>query len=435
MEKIQLKLSDVKFDGTIYPRKTHNPAKVQEYAANLEAIEAQGNFIHVSANNKLLDGRHRHLAYLKKADGKLDGVSVTAYQWPEILETKDELLKAIELNSSHGQQLTTEEKRQNCLNLYAKYGYTLDTIAKAVAVSKAFALESTKAHRENDEKNLNAKIMEMWLACYSHEEIANDIGNVSDETVRRKTEHFATKSSLEPNVVKSSSFEDFTPELYNVWTFAKKTNEVGHFGNSEQRIVENLLYAYTKPFDIVVDPFGGGGSTIDVCIKRSRRYWVSDRKPIVERESEIRKLDVLQELPPLHNRWSDVTLTYLDPPYWKQAENQYSTDPEDLANMPLEDFTRNMCALINGIAKKQSKGFIALLIQPTQWKAEKKRFTDHVFQIMSGIKAKNLTLENRISCPYSSQQYNAQMVDYAKEHKIFLVLTRELIVWRVDEQL
>ncbi len=33
----------------------------------------------------------------------------------------------------------------------------------------------------------------------------------------------------------------------------------------QSRIVENLLYAYTEPFDVVVDPFAGGGSTIDIC--------------------------------------------------------------------------------------------------------------------------------------------------------------------------
>jgi hypothetical protein len=124
--------------------------------------------------------------------------------------------------------------------------------------------------------------------------------------------------------------------LYNVWSFAKKSSNVEHFGNSEQRILENLLYLYTEPFDIVLDPFAGGGSTIDVCKRRLRRYWVSDRKPIVEREQEIRQLDIAQNLPPLHNRWSDVTLTYLDPPYWRQAAGKYSDDAEDLGNMPLD---------------------------------------------------------------------------------------------------
>ena len=32
--------------------------------------------------------------------------------------------------------------------------------------------------------------------------------------------------------------------------------------------------------------FAGGGSTPDVCRKRFRRCWVSDRKPIVEREQD-----------------------------------------------------------------------------------------------------------------------------------------------------
>ena len=165
-----------------------------------------------------------------------------------------------------------------------------------------------------------------------------------------------------------------------------------------------------------------------------RRYYVSDRKPIVERENEITKLDIVEELPMLNKRWSEVTLTYLDPPYWKQAENQYSKDKEDLANQNLEDFTKNICFVINNIAKKQSKGVIALIIQPTQWKSNNKEFTDHVFQIIKGITSKKLILENRVSCPYSTQQCTPQMVNWAKENKKLLVLSRELIIWRLKNE-
>jgi len=41
--------------------------------------------------------------------------------------------------------------------------------------------------------------------------------------------------------------DDFAPPIYNVWTFGKKTNEVDHFGNSEQRIVDNPLAPAEKP--------------------------------------------------------------------------------------------------------------------------------------------------------------------------------------------
>mgnify|MGYP001226822532 CR=1 FL=1 len=233
--------------------------------------------------------------------------------------------------------------------------------------------------------------------------------------------------------IREADFSDaeFSPPLYNIWTFSRKSNSVSHFGNSEQRIVENLLYLYTEPFDIVVDPFAGGGSTIDVCQKRLRRYWVSDRKPIVERENEIRKHDITEGLPPLNNRWAEVTLTYLDPPYWRQAEGQYSNDPTDLGNMPLEQFTETLIDLVEKIAAKQSRGVIALLIQPTQWKADNREFTDHVMHLVAGVRSKNLVLETRVSCPYSTEQYSAQQVEWAKANRKLLALTRELIVWRV----
>ncbi len=54
---------------------------------------------------------------------------------------------------------------------------------------------------------------------------------------------------------------DFEIPLFNVWKQQTKTAGASHFGNSEVRWVDNLLYLYTQPFDVVVDPFGGGGST------------------------------------------------------------------------------------------------------------------------------------------------------------------------------
>ena len=204
-----------------------------------------------------------------------------------------------------------------------------------------------------------------------------------------------------------------------------------YFGICHPSIIDNLIYLYTEPFDIVIDPFAGACTTIDVCKKRSRRYWISDRKPFPARENEIRKLDIVQELPSLNKRWSDVSLTFLDPPYWKQAEGRYSNDPEDFGNMTLDDFNKYLSGVINGIAKKQSKGFIALLIQPTQWKSPDKGFTDHAFDMIRLADPKRLKLINRIASPLSNLQCLPPMVAYAREKKMLLVQTREIIVWRI----
>lgn len=112
---------------------------------------------------------------------------------------------------------------------------------------------------------------------------------------------------------------DWAPPLYSVWKQQTKSNKVSHPGNSEAMILDNLLYMYTESFDIVVDPFAGGGSTVDVCKKRLRRYWVSDRLPIVER-LDIRQADIAEGPPQLHKRWSEVSIAPL-PAWGKRWEN------------------------------------------------------------------------------------------------------------------
>jgi hypothetical protein len=285
-----------------------------------------------------------------------------------------------------------------------------------------------QAEREERKKT----ILDLWLKCYTAEEIGEVIGYSKNSKALENELSSIFADLLKCGKVQFSE-HDFQQPIYNVWAFGKKTNATGHFGNTEQRIVDNLLWLYTQPGDIIVDPFGGGGSTLDVCKIRGRRCFISDRKPKPGMEDKLRTMDICEELPALNKRWSDVSLTYLDPPYWRQAQNEYSTDAEDLANMPLEEFTEKMVGIVKRIAAKQSKGVIALIIQPTQWRAEPKgAFADHVFDIVQGVaKVKNLTVENRISCPYSSEQCTPQMVNWSKENKKPLVLSRELVVWRV----
>ncbi len=214
--------------------------------------------------------------------------------------------------------------------------------------------KDTKAARDR-------KIFDLWLSCRTQEEIAEAVG-VSQGEVAKSIPNgkFAVWNKTPEQEAAANHATDFELPLYNVWKQQEKTPGSGHFGNSEVRWLDNLLYLYTAPFDIVVDPFAGGGSTIDICKKRFRRYWTSDRKPVVERAHEIREHDMTTGLPPLPH-WHDVKLVYLDPPYWKQAEGQYSKDATDLANMPLDAFTKALAGVINGFGKKLKSGAVMAL--------------------------------------------------------------------------
>ncbi len=53
-------------------------------------------------------------------------------------------------------------------------------------------------------------------------------------------------------------------------------------------INKNILYYHTELWDIVYDPFAGGGTTVDACKKWFRRYYCSDKKVVQGREKEIK---------------------------------------------------------------------------------------------------------------------------------------------------
>ena len=419
MEQTRL-VSEIVYREDLYPRSLTNPERVQAYSENLEVLPP----IEVNQHNILIDGWHRWTAHKKNG---MDRIAVTV---TETASEQELLFLAIQRNSAHGLQLSQSDKQDKARALYHAAPVRdrqefKKRLAELLSVTER-TVNSWLSRIDKDTKEaLKSKIFDMWMACHTQQEIADEIG-IPRTTVEDQVKAFDENRNLSKSV-KVLFQDDFEHPFFNVWKVQDKSNKVNHFGNTEARWLENLLYLYTNPFDIVVDPFAGGASTIDICKKRGRRYFVSDRKPIVEREKEIRIWDVTEGLPPL-SRWQDVKLVYLDPPYWKQAEGKYSKDPTDYANMTLEQFNKNLSELIHSFAKKLAGAYIALIIQPTQWNAPNREYTDHAADMIRSIK---LPIHMRFQCPYESQQANAQMMDWSRVNKTPLVLSRELIVWRV----
>lgn len=419
---MKIRVDEIVFRDDLYPRINTDPALVQRYAAHLDVMPP----IEVNQHNELIDGWHRWTAHRKEGREKIE-VNVT--------ETKSDvelLALAIERNASHGKQLEEKDKKQAAIRLYAAgTGMKKEEIARVLSVSSRMVQSYlTDIDRQINEKR-DETIYSMWLACATNAEIAEAVGLTEMQVTR------IVSNILEalPKCYKlDSRYEepDWIPFIYDIWNPGKKSEaQHSHYGNTCMEFLDNLLYVFTEPFDIVIDPFAGGGSTIDICKRRLRRYWVSDRKPIVERETEIRQHDVVIDGPSGPYHWKDVALVYLDPPYWKQAQGKYSDDPTDFANMSLDEFTATMIDLIEAYGAKMHTGaHIACIISPTQWPNEDKSTVYHDLDLAAGVK-KNLELERRAICPYSTEQYNGTQVNTAKEQKLWLVLSRTLLVWRV----
>ena len=105
-----------------------------------------------------------------------------------------------------------------------------------MAILGAVTLRSVNGYLSDVDKQRREerkqRIFDLWLAGYSQDEIATAIEEKKDTVsdvlkVCRNLEGLPNSDKLTANFTDS----DWTPPLFNVWTFAKKSNEVGHFGN------------------------------------------------------------------------------------------------------------------------------------------------------------------------------------------------------------
>ncbi len=414
---------DIVFREDLYPRLETSAVTVQKYAEDLSVLPP----VEINQHTELIDGWHRWTAHKKNG---AEEIPVTITQ----TDSDTHLLElAIERNAKHGLQLSQADKRDMARRIYHvtpenERDSKKKQLAKILSVSERAVRDWLSRIDKDSKEARNQRIFDLWLACHTQQEIADTLG-IPKGTVDALCLEMAKSPNLsKAELAAADHASDFEPPIYNIWKQQEKSAGSSHFGNSESRWVDNLLYLYTEPFDVVIDPFAGGGSTIDVCRKRFRRYFVSDRKPIVERESQIRKHDLTDGLLK-PTQWKDVKLVYLDPPYWKQAAGKYSEDETDLANMELVDFNQALAKIIKGYAVKISDAFIAMIMSPTQWAAPDRGYTDHVLDMACAV---DLPVEMRISAPYESQQYNGNQVQIAKDERMILALNREIIVWRVS---
>ena len=296
---------------------------------------------------------------------------------------------------------TLPEKRGSGQNIGSTGGTNVSP--KQEAMRRSGDMGKTTASRYSD-------IGEHWDVLY---EEANDA--IQDEEVGLK---WALRKLMEGGIGGPEWLR-----IYQVWNFQMPDPAFGleHPGRIPGQIMQNLNYYYTAPGDLVVDPFAGGGSTIDVCAAHgddygNRKCMAFDIEPI---RKDIKRWDAVAQGLPV---FPHAKMLFLDPPYWRQKRGEYSDHETNLANLPLDRFHDEMERIVRSGLEKAD--LVALIIGPTQ---EHWELIDHAAEMMRRIGVP----WKRIQVPYSTQQHGGQYVLNAKKEKQWLYLARDLMIWKV----
>ena len=261
---------DVIVKNILYPRQTPDVALIERYADNIDDLPP----IVVNQHNILVDGYHRLAAY--KMAGRTTIPVAVIYTNHE----NDILLQAVMLNSYHGLQLSTDEKRH--LARILSPSTEKELLAKSLGVSIRTIERWTSDERQVIEEERNKSIIELYMQCpTTQQEIAFKLG-VDQSTVSR-----GIKTMQERHLAELHTW--FIPFGSTLWSTGLQEVEP-----LPQALVENLLYYHTKPLDLVFDPFAASTHTMKACIRMRRRYYCCDD---TDYDPGIKQWDILYGLP------------------------------------------------------------------------------------------------------------------------------------------
>ena len=403
----KLKASSIIVREDLYPRFELNAKLVQKYKQCLDQLPP----IDINQDKILIDGYHRLTAFRSE---KREDIPVNIIK----TKTEKEVLKlAIQKNATHGMQLESDEKRKYAIEFIAEM--SVKELASILSVDERTIRDWTKNRRVEIKEDRDREILRLSLNGINTYRTIGKIVGCDHKTVSSVIEKMGKNGRI------SEIPQDFEHQLFDYWQYDNADNVINDTGKIPQDIIEQLLYYYTKPLDLVYDPFAGTGTTIDACKKWQRRFYASDINVLPERQGYMSEWNITNGLP------DDILiprLTFLDPPDWQRDKGKYSNEPTDLSNMNLDNFLNTIGNIAKAVKIKLNgkRGYLALLISQIKvgrnyislphlcWQQIEKYWRDII----------------SISIPYSIESYNQEDIELAIKNKYMLCISRNLIVFR-----
>lgn len=341
-----VQVNEVKFEAAIYPRSKWNTSTVERYA---DAIEAGAEFPPVileEGTNRLLDGKHRLEAYKKV------GAETIPAEWRKVPAGMTTKYYAATLSARHGDRLSNadikaiaeaEFERDPRLDPKA-WGRSLGVSKTTVYRWVSHILEREKADRATKASRLSrlgwtqeaiGRLLGVDSTTISKDLKNSHLGKIQDDLGPHWNEKGIAEVANRLNLSLTDAYAaaldgmedterldrlDIKLQPYDVWQFPGCHDLMGdqHPGRIPGQLVAHLLYFYTQPGDLVLDPMAGSGTTLDACLLMGRKCFGYDIDARHERP-DILMHDIAV------NGWPDMVrkadFIFWDPPYYDKMDS------------------------------------------------------------------------------------------------------------------
>jgi DNA modification methylase len=214
-----------------------------------------------------------------------------------------------------------------------KYPYQVEVkpvgdIIEKTGAKKLLGKHAIKRNRPLIGTNL-IKFLEDFVSIDKQLKLAtNQESNKQNKSILKQID-ILRKGNMEIDIeeeiplIESTTFWDFPKQSYGLTP--KGDNK--YAGVTPALIIYNLIWRYTRPKDLVVDPMCGSGTTIDVCKAEKRKvkaYDISPTRPDII-QNDARKI-------PLKSNSADMI--FIDSPYGDNIK--YNTHPDNIGNISSE---------------------------------------------------------------------------------------------------
>jgi predicted transcriptional regulator len=446
---ILMEITKIEWDPSVYPRSKWNEATVERYADAMKAGDTFPPMVIEKETNRLLDGKHRMLAY-KKAG--ITDVPVDEHQVPEDVPVK---LYAASLSARHGDRMSNADLKDVVRESWA----SLDgekapgkMVAKMLGISEGTVSGFVSDLLAKQREERRSKALRLSLLGWTQAEIAERLG-VTQPKINQDIKNFdselfysghtddeiALRLGLPIQVVKAIQLKNKTDDdrvktlnikirPYDVWSFQKCHDLMGdqHPGRIPGDLIVHVMYFFTQPGDLVVDPMAGSGTTLDAALLMGRKARGYDI------DTHHERIDVEQH--DLSAGWPDTVskakLIFWDPPYFDKKDSEYIKG--SISGLDPDDYRRWLSDRFSELyAKVKDKTVLTFLM--SDWDSENaKHHANHtgifIWDYAADLKNVGWKVIRQIQAPLPTQQVHPDIINKFRSSKRLARLGRYLLV-------